>query len=231
MNAYIIVEGSETELSVYPAWLSILAPQMQRIENATLVDENNYYLFSANGIPSIFNHTVNAIADINDINNSSPKGKYDFLIVCLDTEEETREYIEKKIQEKIDESGIILNAHTQLLIFDQKVCMETWFLGNGKVFKSNPQGKEFLEYLRYYNVKIDNPENMGPFDEEKFTRAQFHLRYLKRMLEERHIVYNKNDTSAVCSKEYLDELIKRYNETGHISTFGSWYDFVKTHLA
>ena len=37
MNAYIIVEGSETELSVYPAWLSILAPQMQRIENTTLV--------------------------------------------------------------------------------------------------------------------------------------------------------------------------------------------------
>lgn len=230
MNVYIIVEGNETELSVYPAWLSILAPQMQRIENASLVDENNYYLFSGNGIPSIFNHTANAIADINTINSSSSKGKYDFLIVCLDTEEETREYIEKKIQEKIDESKIKLNSRTQLLIFDQKVCMETWFLGNRKVFKSNPQGNKFLEYLHYYNVKIDNPENMGSIDEENFTRAQFHLRYLKRMLEERHIIYNKNDTSAVCSKEYLEELIKRYNETGHISTFGSWYEFVKNKL-
>lgn len=225
MNAYIIVEGSETELSVYPAWLSILAPQMQRIDDATQVESNNYYLFSAHGIPSIFSHTANAIADINSINASS-KGMYDFLLVCLDTEGETREYIEKKIQEKIEESQLELNSHTQLLVFEQKVCMETWFLGNRKIFKSNPQGTEFLDYLRYYNVKIDNPEDMVSINEDRFTTAQFHLRYLKRMLEERHIVYNKNDTRVVCTKDYLDELIKRYAETSHISTFGSWYEFV-----
>lgn len=39
MNAYIIVEGDKTELKVYPEWLSILAPQMQRIEDYTKVDE------------------------------------------------------------------------------------------------------------------------------------------------------------------------------------------------
>lgn len=52
MNFYIVVEGDQTEMSVYPAWLSILAPAYTRIENAWDVGENNYYIFSANGIPS-----------------------------------------------------------------------------------------------------------------------------------------------------------------------------------
>lgn len=34
MNFYIIVEGDQTEMSVYPAWLSILAPAYVRIKNA-----------------------------------------------------------------------------------------------------------------------------------------------------------------------------------------------------
>lgn len=228
MNVYIIVEGSETELSVYPAWLSILAPHMQRIDDASKVEHNNYYIFSAHGIPSIFRHTANAIEDINTI-NSSANGKYDFLIVCLDTEEESREYIEKKIQEEIDNLGIQLKD-TEMLIFEQKVCMETWFLGNQKVFKNNPQGEELIRFIHHYNVRKDNPEEMDTIDVEEYNKAQFHLRYLKRMLEERNIIYNKNHTEAVCTKVYLDELIKRYRETRHISTFGAWYEFVRDFL-
>lgn len=229
MNAYIIVEGSETETSVYPAWLSILAPHMQRIEDATMVDANNYYLFSANGIPSIFKHTANAVVDINVI-NSTAKGKYDFLIVCLDTEEESRDYIEKRIQEEIDALGVQLRD-AEMLIFEQKVCMETWFLGNQKIFKANPQGEELAKYIRSYNVKKNDPEEMGTIDEDRFTKAQFHFRYLKRMLEERNTTYNKNHTEVVCSKDYLEALIKRYLETGHLSTFGSWYEFVRDRLS
>ena len=228
MNAYIIVEGSETELSVYPAWLSILAPQLQRIEDPTEVSNNKYYLFSAHGIPSIFKHTANAIVDINTI-NSTAQGKYDFLIVCLDTEQETREYIETKIQEEVGKLGVKLND-AELIIFEQKVCMETWFLGNRKVFKSNPQNQEYLNFIRYYNVKNDNPEEMGSIDEDRYNKAQFHLRYLKRMLEERNMTYSKSNTKAVCSEDYLKELIKRYEETHHILTFGSWYEFVKKHF-
>lgn len=44
MNFYIVVEGDQTEMSVYPAWLSILAPTYTRIDNAWEVDENNYYV-------------------------------------------------------------------------------------------------------------------------------------------------------------------------------------------
>lgn len=228
MNLYIIVEGEQTELSVYPAWLSILAPQMQRIDDATKVSLNNYYLFSAHGIPSIFTHVANAIIDVNAINASSDS-KYDYIIVCLDTEEESRQYIEERIQERIDAYRVELKD-AKLVVFEQKVCMETWFLGNRKVFKQNPQGAEFIRFVHHYNVKQDDPEYMDTIDEDRYNKAQFHVRYLKRMLAERNMLYDKNNTAAVCSKDYLQELINRYEESQHISTFGTWYEFVRENL-
>lgn len=229
MNCYIVVEGEQTEMSVYPAWLSILAPAYKRIECFDDVNENNYYIFCAGGIPSIYNHVTNAVLDINDI-NSKGGPRYDYLLVCIDTEEENRDYILHQIEFQLKSKGISLQD-AELLVFEQKICMETWFLGNQIVFKDNPQDSEYLKYIRYYNVSEKNPEEMGNIDENRFsTRARFHIRYLKRMLEERNMNYSKNQTIAVQQQSYLNQLIKRYEETGHIATFGSWYEFVKAHF-
>lgn len=229
MNFYIVVEGDQTELSVYPAWLSILAPTYTRIENAWNVGENNYYIFSGGGIPSIYTHVKNAVLDINSINNKG-ESRYDFLLVCLDTEEESRDYILGRINDELRSSHVALQD-AELMIFEHKVCMETWFLGNQNVFKDNPQNAEYLEYIKYFNVGHDNPEEMGNMDENRFaTTAKFHHRYLKRMLEERNMTYSKNNTIAVQQQAYLQQLINRYGITGHIATFGSWYEFVKAHF-
>lgn len=229
MNFYIIVEGDQTEMSVYPAWLSILAPAYVRIKNAWDVDENNYYIFSANGIPSIYNHVTNAILDINGI-NSKEGSHYDYLLVCLDTEEESREYILQQIESELKKKGVTLQ-NAELVVFEHKVCMETWFLGNQKVFKDNPEGLEYRDIIRFFNVGTDNPEEMGNMNPDKFpTTAKFHLRYLKRMLEERQMTYTKTNTKEIQKDDYLQQLIKRYKDTGHIATFGSWYEFVKAHF-
>ena len=229
MNFYIVVEGDQTEMSVYPAWLSILAPTYTRIENAWNVGENNYYIFSGGGIPSIYTHVKNAVLDINSINNKG-ESRYDYLLVCLDTEEETREYILGQINKELQSNNVALQD-ADLIVFEHKVCMETWFLGNQNVFKDNPQNAEYLEYIKYYNVGHDNPEEMGNMDENKFaTTAKFHLRYLKRMLEERNMTYSKNNTIVVQQQAYLQQLINRYGITGHIATFGSWYESVKAHF-
>lgn len=229
MNFYIIVEGDQTEMSVYPAWLSILAPAYVRIKNAWDVDENNYYIFSANGIPSIYNHVTNAILDINGI-NSKEGSHYDYLLVCLDTEEESREYILQQIESELKKKGVTLQ-NAELVVFEHKVCMQTWFLGNQKVFKDNPEGLEYRDIIRFFNVGTDNPEEMGNMNPDKFpTTAKFHLRYLKRMLEERQMTYTKTNTKEIQKDDYLQQLIKRYKDTGHIATFGSWYEFVKAHF-
>ena len=216
-------------MSVYPAWLSILAPTYTRIENAWDVAENNYYIFSGGGIPSIYTHVKNAVLDINSINDKG-QVRYDYLLVCLDTEEESRDYILKQIEKVLLSNNVALRS-VELIVFEQKVCMETWFLGNQFVFKDNPQNPEYLDYIQYYNVGENNPEEMRNMDENRFaTTAQFHLRYLKKMLEERRMTYSKNNTIAVQQQAYLEKLIKRFEETGHITTFGSWYEFVKAHF-
>ena len=229
MNFYIIVEGDKTEMSIYPAWISLLAPDYTRIENAWDVNKNNYYIFSGGGIPSIYTHVKNAVLDINSI-NSERESRYDYLLVCLDTEKESRDYILKQIDDELQSSGVVLR-NAELLVFEHKVCMETWFLGNLVVFKDNPQNPDYLEYIKYYNVGALNPEEMGNIDENRFaTTAKFHLRYLKRMMEERNMTYSKNNTLEVQQNAYLQQLIKRYKDTGHIATFGSWYEFVKAHF-
>ena len=216
-------------MSVYPAWLSLLAPAYTRIANFDDVNENNYYIFCGGGIPSIYTHVTNAVLDINEI-NSKGGPHYDYLLVCLDTEGESRDYIMQQIEKQLKSEGVSLQ-NAELVVFEQKVCMETWFLGNQSVFKENPQNPEYLDFIRYYNVGKDNPEEMGNMDENKFaTTARFHIRYLKRMLGERNMTYSKNNTDDVQQSAYLQQLIKRYEETEHIASFGSWYEFVKAHF-
>lgn len=225
MNLYIIVEGARTEPIVYSAWLGVLAPQLKRVDDMRKAQKNNYYLFSAGGIPSIFKHISNAVADINDI-NSSGKGHYDYLMVCLDTEGDARILLETRINEQLAADKRALKD-AQLVLFEQNVCMETWFLGNRSVCKSNPQNPEFIKYMRHYNVRDNDPELMGNIGNgDHSTTAQFHCRYLQVMFKERNMKYSKANPNVVCDKTYLEQLIKRNEETQHIPSFGRWINFI-----
>ncbi len=214
-----------TEVNVYPAWMNILKPQFKRIDDAWDVSDNNYYLFSGGGIPNIYKHVKNSIIDINSINKAKVKG-YDYLMICIDTEENTINDTEQRILNEINQEDLILFG-ADLIIIEQQVCMETWFLGNRTVYKSNPQNPSFLECIRFYNVSKDNPELMGTNDPES-TKAQYHYKYLREMFKERHMSYSKRNTSEVETSSYLSELINRYEGTGHITTFGKWYNFITT---
>ncbi len=56
--------------------------------------------------------------------------------------------------------------------------------------------------------------------------AEYHYYYLRKMFAERNMIYRKTKTEEVQKEEYLDKLISRYKTTGHISTFGQWYNFI-----
>lgn len=223
MNLYIIVEGDKTELQVYPAWMKYLAPQLNRIEDAWEVRDNTYYMFSGGGIPSIYNHIIHSIQDINDI-NSKGGAKYDILMVCIDTEEKDRQAIENRINSDIASNQLKFNDF-RIVVFEHKVCMETWFLGNQNVFKRNPQDETYREYIQFYNVADYDPELMGTPNDE-WTIAQFHYRYLRKMFNERHMKYSKTNTTEVKKQAYLDQLISRYEMSHDISSFGRWYEFI-----
>jgi hypothetical protein len=96
MNLYFIVEGV-TESIVYPDWLGYLLPELHRVKTATKAQSNNYYLITGRGYPSIYNILDAAIEEINSIK------RYNYLIVCLDAEENSIDYMLQEIQGKTQE--------------------------------------------------------------------------------------------------------------------------------
>lgn len=222
MNIYILVEGEETELQLYPQWLSYLLPELSRVNVFNQVVENNYYIFSGQGIPSIYNHAINAIKDINALGD-----KYDYLIIALDADELSVEKRAERVLEKINETGIELNPNCQLEIIVHNKCVETWFLGNRNVYKRNPQNERFLEYSKHYNVEENDPELMERLP-RFVTTSQFHEAYLREMLNEYNIRYRKSRPNEVLKRYYLEELIKRVqDEPTHLQSFSKFLSLLE----
>lgn len=220
MNIYFLVEGKRTEMKVYPKWLSILVPKLKRVQWFHEAIKNNYCIFTGDGFPSLLdNHLKNSIEDINS------SGNFDYLVICLDSDDDTVEERRQQVLSFIKEKNIELCQDTKLVIIVQNKCFETWFLGNTKIFKNNPTSSFLLKCIRHYNVKNDDPELMekpANFDQ---TTAIFHSTYLQEILSERKIQYSKKNPQGVTEKYFLEELIKRTEDTIHIKSFKNFIDF------
>ncbi|MBD2500884.1 hypothetical protein [Anabaena azotica] len=219
MNIYFLVEGKSTERKVYPAWLAHLLPDLKRVSNYNDVVNNNYYLFSANGYPSIiYEHLPNAIADIND------NGNYNYLVLCLDAEEVTVEYRKQEINDLLITDNYTL-TNAQIVIIVQNRCFETWCLGNKKIYTKNPSDNPLLTYTRYYDVSANCPELMGKYPDFS-THAQFHEDYLIELFRAKKISYSKSNPGDVLKLYYLQELMKRVqNDPTHLLSFQSFIQF------
>lgn len=222
MNFYLLVEGEQTELQLYPKWLSYIIPELTRVDSFTKITKNSYYIFSGGGIPSTYNHAVNAIKDINVV------GKYDYLIIVLDAEEISPERRKEKLLEHIKDANVQLQEGCQLEVIVHNRCVETWFLGNRKIYKRNPQGERFQQYSRHYNVEIDDPELMPKLPNFKLT-AHFHIAYLKEMLAEQNVRYRKSRPKEVLERYYFDELVKRVEDLpSHLQSFSNCLQILQT---
>ena len=220
MNLYIIVEG-EAELKAYPKWLSYTLPQLSQVDDYRDVTHNNYYIFSGGGIPSMYNHIVNAIRDINTVKS------YSYFIICIDSEEVSVERRKEKVLEFIKAEGVQLMDSCELKFVIQHRCMETWFLGNRKVYKRNPQGEKFREYSAFYNVEKDDPELMEKYEGFKLT-PRFHYAYLREMLKEYNIRYSKHNPKAVLEETYFDEIVKRVlDEPTNLNSFSGFLALIE----
>jgi hypothetical protein len=220
MNIYFLVEGKRTEKKVYPKWLSFLIPELVEVKSFDLVEKNNYYIFSGNGFPSLLhNHLKNCVEDINSNKN------YDYFIICLDSDELSIQDCKNEIISFMKQENIILNPNTKFEIIVQNVCFETWFLGNQKIFKRNPTDQELLNYTSFYNVGLDDPEQMNKLPSFENSKSMFHATYLEKLLTERNINYSKKNPQGVIEEYYLNSLIERNKETSHIQSFGDFISF------
>jgi Domain of unknown function (DUF4276) len=235
MNLYFLVEGS-TESEFYPKFMQYYFDgKLNRIDSYADANANNYYLIGCDGYPYIFTgsqkpgYDVTALKSAIQEVNENPV--YDYLILCLDADEtsiaerttEFQSYIEKYKKE-----GIILNEYCQFVIIVQNRCIETWFLGNKKMYSTNPNDERLISFSRYFNVKKKDPEQMGNYRPE-YTHQDFHLQYLRAMLREKRKTYRKEDiVNTVATDEYIQELEKRIQgKENHLYSLADFIAFCK----
>lgn len=220
MNIYFLVEGKRTEMKVYPKWLAYLIPELQRVKNFTDAEDNNYYIFSGNGYPSLLhNHLRNSIMDINRV------GIYDYFVICLDSDDQNIVDCKQEILDFMINENINLNSKTKFEIIVQNKCLETWFLANPKIFKKNPTSLFLRDCVEFYNVKKDDPELMEKLPQFENSTSVFHSSYLHELLAEKNISYSKNNPQGVIEEYFLNELILRNKKTNHIQSFQYFIEF------
>lgn len=219
MNIYFLVEGNSTEKKIYPRWLKYLIPELERVKYSDQVVQNNYYLISGEGYPAILHDGLdNAVDKIQETQN------YDYLVLCIDADEDTVEervnYVENFIKDKNIKLG-----RTELIIIVQNRCIETWLLGNNKIFDSRqPLEVPLSDYVKYYDVSVDDPENMGAYNMR--NHADFHYEYLKEVFRAKNLVYTKRSPGEVREQYYLEQLQRRVEDyPTHLQSFKTFLDF------
>jgi hypothetical protein len=217
MNIYFLVEG-KTEAKIYREWLTYLLPELTRVKFHHQVTEKNYYLFNARGYPHIIDvHLSRAIEDVNSV------GDYDYLVLSFDADESTVAEREAEVNQRLTNSGISLGK-TKLIIIVQNRCIETWLLGNRKLYKRNPHDPTLVKYTKFYDVSVNDPELMGKY--KGFNEhQQFHKAYFKRLCRERHLGYSEKRPNDVLPKSYIEQLLARIDKTTHLTTFRHFIEF------
>ncbi|WP_237746670.1 hypothetical protein [Planktothrix agardhii] len=235
MNFYFVFEG-KTEPIVYKKWLSVMLPDLTEVDSFDAVKQNNYYYESDMGVPDCYRVTANAIQEINLF------PQYNYLVLFTDadrfTVSEKKAEADQQIQLKLQDKPFkTLPQNCQLEIIVQKVCIETWFLGNKNFFVRHPQKNEILkQYIKYFDVSQSNPEDLaGEFvqDEENTkeifgykTKALFHEGYLREIFKERGLSYTKSRPKEVQEEYYLKQLIARIEaNSDHLLSFQEFIRF------
>ncbi|KJU87156.1 hypothetical protein MBAV_000648 [Candidatus Magnetobacterium bavaricum] len=215
------MEGERTEAKVYPKWLSYLAPQLIKVDRCKLAEKNNYYIFASNGQPSIIDdHLPDAIEEVNVYQ------QYNYLVVCLDAEENEVADKRGEVIECLSDKGLSLkNAKLEIVV--QNRCLETWFLGNTRIYSRNPQNEDLRKYTKHFDVSTNDPELMPKHSDFEY-HADFHLKYLKALFREKGITYSKSNPRHVTEEHYIQELIKRTSNYNHLATLKRFLDFCTT---
>lgn len=220
MKLYFLLEGKRSEAKIYPAWLASLQRPFNRLMRVDDVHEDgarSFFSFSANGYPSIVSgHLRNAIADVR-----KHRG-YDWLVVCLDTDEATAL---QRIAEVEAAAAELEGSATRLFVVAQSRCIESWLLGNPRLIGAAPP--TYLAELRdFYDVRRGCPEVMG-CPRSWPNHAQFHFHYLREAFKAKHMVYSKANPGDAATRTYFDALRSRIDRDGHcMATFRRFVDFV-----
>lgn len=224
MNLYFLVEGS-TEKYIYPLWISHLMPQFTRVKAACEAIHDHYFIWNGGGYPHLLDENL-----ANSINEVDDCGTYDYLILCLDCDEKSPQETIAEVEEFIGKNKLSIKSNCQLKIIPQYKTIETWCLGNKKVFPRHNLSLDFRRFTEFYNVSIDDPELMSQPNDFIGSVGDYHYSYLSTMLREKNMTYTKSKHVPVTELSYLQQLKKRTQTTSHLATLKYFFDFC-THIS
>lgn len=213
MKLYVVVEG-EGEAKVYPKWIEVVNPALVRADRVDAIAENGYYLISGQGYPQYMDMIRDAILDI------ARYPQYDRLVVGVDSEENS---LAEKFQE-IDEYIKGLRCPVPHRIVVQHFCLETWALGNRRVFHRNPGNPELRKCIEHFDVSAADPQLLTAPADEELTRAKYAFKYLRLLLRERNprLVYSKRNPMEIAEPHFLKRIVERFEQGRDIQSFAAF---------
>lgn len=223
MNIYIVVEGDVGEKELYKHWIPYINNQLTYSATLSEVSNNNFYITSGGGYPNIFEIIEDGIKDMYQLTDNTGNRLFQRFVVVIDSEncsfKQRYTELENFILSKLNARSTI-----DFKIIIQHFCMETWALANRKIVSNNIHSPELLKYKNLFNVAINDPEQLPDLVDEELNRSQFAAKYLRLLLNNkfRNTSYSKSSPKSLLPKTYFDQVVKRHQETSHISSFSSF---------
>lgn len=211
MNIYVIVEGVVTEKKVYQHWIPLVNPCLSYVDHISKILNNNFSIFTGGGYPQYKTVITNAIIDVNTY------GNIDRLVIAIDSEE-------MSYTQKYNEIHALVSQYScsaQIVIVIQHFCFETWALGNQSIISRHPQSAKLREYINFYNITTNDPENLPALHKEELNRSQFAKKYLKHALNDRYknLSYSDNNPRVLLNDKYFTRVKQRVVTNNHINSF------------
>lgn len=210
MNILFIVEGKRSEKKLYKNWIPYLCSSLNYVLSISELNDNNFTIITGGGYPNYFRRIKEVFMDIKDLNSLN------YVLICIDSEDLSFSEKQGQMWNFIEKECPRIDCEIKVIV--QNHCIETWLMGNKRINISSTSNKELQSYGDFHNVNILDPEDLTSIDERSIGRFTFD--YLKLMLREKGLSYSKNNIKHVGNKGYFNQLVKRYQNDGHISSFG-----------
>ncbi len=211
MNIHVLVEGERGAAKVYEIWVPLVNPSLTYVPHISDIANDNFSIVRGGGYPQYLEIIDAAIDDINNYRNIQR------LVIGVDSEELSYQEKYKEIEDHIRSTPCL----AEIRIVVQHFCLETWALGNKVIVRRHPNSNVLRKYVKFFNVRVENPELLPGYLEEELNRAQFAAKYLKHALNDKYkeLTYSKNNPTPLLHPKYFGRVKQRLENTGHISSF------------
>jgi hypothetical protein len=211
MNIYVVVEGERGAAKVYASWVPLVNPSLTYVPHISEIANDNFSIVGGGGYPQYWEIIDAAIDDVNNYRNIQR------LVIGVDSEESSYQEKHEEIEDHLRGSRCL----AEIRIVIQHFCLETWALGNEVIVKEHPNSDVLRKYVKFFNVRVRDPELLPDYPEEELNRAQFAAKYLKHALNDKYkeLTYSKNNPIPLLHPKYFGRVKQRLQNTGHIPSF------------